>query len=134
MERYSDSEKTRDNEITAEVESEKVSAIKHVDLEVMKIWQKTYLAGENGPWYRKFYSTDQLNTKAKSLLIGEAMRDKPREILSGLVQLRISNGRFDSCFQKFNIKGGPLGCGCGYDLETVEHIIKDCTKYSLQRE
>ena len=61
------------------------------------------------------------------------MNSVPRHTFSKLFQLRTGHGVLGKYFQKRGIKERSHNCECG-QLETVEHILKECPLHPVQRE
>jgi hypothetical protein len=61
------------------------------------------------------------------------MSTVPRHTLSKLFQLCTGHGAFGKCFQMRCINERNHYCECG-QLETVEHVLKECPLHSAERD
>lgn len=51
----------------------------------------------------------------------------PRGVWSVLNRIRTGHGRCGSMISKWGLKDNPV-CDCGYDRQTIHHIVTDCPK------
>ena len=99
---------------------------------LQKEWQTDYdIPSETSHYYsivkRELYG-GQYPNPLKSF-----MNSVPRHTFSKLFQLRTGHGVLGKYFQKRGIKERSHNCECG-QLETVEHILKECPLHPVERE
>jgi hypothetical protein len=95
-------------------------------------WQLDY---ETQGELRQYYSTTQRELYGEKYpnLLKSFMSTVPHHTLSKLFQLRTGHGTLGKYFQMRCINERNHYCECG-QLETVEHVFKECPLYSAERD
>ena len=95
-------------------------------------WQLDY---ETQGDLRQYYSITQRELYGKKYPnpLKSFMSTVPRHTLSKLFQLRTGHGVLGNYFQRLGISERNHYCECG-QLETVEHILKECPLYPAERD
>ena len=96
---------------------------------------KLFLESKCGKWYKQITTDDKVSptTNMKLLITADIFKNKPREVLSWITQLRTSNGNFGEYLQKRKVPIDHYNCECGA-FETIQHVIKYCPKTESNRQ
>ena len=80
----------------------------------------------NGEWRNQWAELDHVNSELVPdptvMLPGY---DLPRKAWSALNRIRSNHGRCNAMIHKWDPGKSPA-CDCGYNSQTIHHIVKDC--------
>ena len=106
--------------------------LKTISERCIRRWQLDYDVSLTGTRFRSIAPGSKCSVKLKQLMLAPIMINSPRFVLSRIVQYRSGHALVGAWFQKHNIQAN-YNCQCG-SLETINHIIKDCSLREPHRE
>jgi ribonuclease HI len=111
----------------APISTSRSNALRRAKLVSARTWRKQW---EKSPKNRSFAIANRLQP---SMNLTKRFRDNPREVFGCLIQCRTAHTYTGEYGRRFHLNDDH-NCPCGEELQTRDHIIRDCTKFARKHD